>query len=350
MECNAGTLRDAVERISAVASGHAAPQMALRPGDTDGLLPLVEAVNRLIANFTVLREFSIALANGRLDFDVPPRMHLLDPLKSLQSSLRHLTWQAQEIAGGDYDQRVDFLGDFSSAFNRMVQALREKEQAERDMQHQLENMVAERTSALVASQRKVRSGLINSVGAIAAVVEMRDPYTAGHQHRVAQLAVAIAREMGLPEDRIEGLHLAGLVHDVGKAKIPVDILCKPCRFLGVEIAFIHEHPRAGYDILKVMEFPWPVADIVLQHHERIDGTGYPGRLKGSDVLLEARILAVADVMEAMTSHRPYRPSLGVEAALAEISEKRGLAFDGEVVDACIRLIKGQNFDLAGLPE
>jgi HD-GYP domain-containing protein (c-di-GMP phosphodiesterase class II) len=177
------------------------------------------------------------------------------------------------------------------------------------------------------------------------VVEMRDPYTAGHQKRVAGLARAIGEELGLPADRRDGLHTAGLIHDLGKISVPAEILSKPSKLTAIEFSMIKVHPQAGFDILKSIEFPWPVARMVLEHHERLDGTGYPGGLRGEDILLESRILAVADVVEAISSHRPYRPALGIEAALDEIEVRRGIFYDAAVVDACRRLFREKGFRL-----
>lgn len=211
------------------------------------------------------------------------------------------------------------------------------------LRHHLEDLVLERTAELRESQNNLKSSLLDSIAALAATVEMRDPYTAGHQHRVAQLAVAIAHELQLPEDQVEGVHLAGVVHDVGKIRVPAEILSKPRRLMEMEFAIIKEHPQDGYEILKSIDFPWPIAQIVRQHHERLDGSGYPQALKGDQILLEARILAVADVVEAMSSHRPYRAALGVEAALKEIELGRGSVYDATVVDACLRLFAEKRF-------
>jgi len=189
----------------------------------------------------------------------------------------------------------------------------------------------------------LRNSLLQSVEAIAATVEMRDPYTSGHQKRVAYLAVAIAREMGISEDNVQGLYLAGIVHDVGKIAVPAEILSKPAKLSKVEYTLIQQHVEAGYEILKGIRFPWPIADIVRQHHERLDGTGYPQGLKDGAILPEARILAVADVVESMASHRPYRPARGMDAALAEIEQGRGIKFDSAVVDACLRLCRDGKF-------
>ncbi len=191
--------------------------------------------------------------------------------------------------------------------------------------------------------RKVMGGFIE---AIAQTVETRDPYTAGHQRRVADLACAIATEMKLSRDMIEGIRTAGIVHDLGKISVPAEILNKPGRLKEIEFNLIKSHPNVAYDILKTIDFPWPIALIVLQHHERLDGSGYPAGLHAKDIMMEAKVLCVADVVEAMASHRPYRPALGIEHALEEIIKNRGLLYDSEVVDNCLRLfrIKGYRFN------
>jgi putative nucleotidyltransferase with HDIG domain len=181
------------------------------------------------------------------------------------------------------------------------------------------------------------------IQAMALTVERRDPYTAGHQRRVADLARGVAAEMGLPTHQIDGIRMAGLIHDLGKICVPAEILSKPGRLTEIEHTLIKDHPQVGFEILKEIEFPWPVAQIVLQHHERIDGSGYPSGLTANDIILEAKTLAVADVVEAMASHRPYRPTLGREMALKEISKNRGVLYDPDVVDACLRLLKEKGF-------
>jgi len=186
-----------------------------------------------------------------------------------------------------------------------------------------------------AAGDQVREALQEIIQTISLVIETRDPYTGGHQRGVADLAQAIARRMGLTEERSEGIRLAALVHDLGKISTPAEILAKPTRLTEVEMSLIRLHPRAGYEILKKVEFPWPIAQIVLQHHERNNGSGYPQGLLAPDILLEAKILAVADVMEAMGSHRPYRPALGIKKALTEIRRNRGILYDPMVVDACL---------------
>ncbi|GEM_PF-505717 len=193
----------------------------------------------------------------------------------------------------------------------------------------------------------LRHNLEDSLRAIATVVEMRDPYTAGHERRVGELAVAIAQEMGLDEDKIHGIRLAASVHDLGKINVPAEILSKPGRLSDIEFMLIKTHAQAGYDILKDVEFPWPIADIVWQHHERLDGTGYPQGIKGGQILIESRIMAVADVTEAMASHRPYRAGLGIDVALKEIERGKGRAYDPEVADACLKLFREGGFAFQG---
>jgi response regulator RpfG family c-di-GMP phosphodiesterase len=210
----------------------------------------------------------------------------------------------------------------------------------------LEVLVAERSGELIESEKKLKSNLLDSISAIASIVEMRDPYTAGHQRRVADIAVAIGKELQLSENLVEGIHLAGIVHDVGKIKVPAEILSKPGRLTANEFNLIKEHSQTGYDILKSIDYPWTIAEIILQHHERLDGSGYPRGLKNEEILLEAQIIAVADVVESMMSHRPYRAALGIDVALEEILHNRSSCFNADVVDACIRLFREQSFSLS----
>jgi putative nucleotidyltransferase with HDIG domain len=182
-----------------------------------------------------------------------------------------------------------------------------------------------------------------TVQAISLMGEMRDPYTAGHQRRVADLAVAIGKEMGLSADVIQGLHIAGLLHDVGKIAVPAEILSKPGKISDYEFAIIKSHPGIGKQILQGVQFPWPVAQAVVQHHERLDGRGYPDGLKGDAIIREARILAVSDVVEAMSSHRPYRAALGIDKALEEILRGKGVGYDAEVANACAALFREKRF-------
>ena len=192
--------------------------------------------------------------------------------------------------------------------------------------------------------KKLQRTMEATINTISKIIEARDPYTAGHQNTVSQFAVAIAKEMKLPEDKIEGMRIAALVHDIGKINIPAEILSKPSKLNEMEFNLIKNHPKTGYNILKTIDFPWPVARIVLQHHERLDGSGYPQGLKGDKTLLEAKIIGTADVVEAMASHRPYRPALGIDKALKEISQNKGILYDPEVADACLKLFKEKDFE------
>ena len=194
---------------------------------------------------------------------------------------------------------------------------------------------------------KLQRALSDAVEAMARAMAKRDPYTAGHQDRVAELSAALARELGLDTEQARGLHMGAGIHDVGKIYVPSEILNRPGRLSAAEMAIIHAHCEVGHDIVKHIEFPWPVADIILQHHERLDGSGYPQGLKGQEICLEARILAVADTVEAMSSYRPYRPSLGIDAALAEIERNRGRLYDSDVVGACLNLFRHKGFELPG---
>jgi response regulator RpfG family c-di-GMP phosphodiesterase len=213
------------------------------------------------------------------------------------------------------------------------------------LRHHLSEMVDAQTAQLVESEKKLKKNLLDSVAVLAAIVEMRDPYTAGHQRRVSEVAVAIANIMQLNQTQIEGIHLAGIVHDIGKIQVPAEILVKPGALSDLEYMLIKAHSQNGFDLLKTVDYPWPIAQIVLQHHERMDGSGYPQGLKGDEILLEARIISVADVVESMTSHRPYRPSLGIDAALEEIEHNRGIKYDSLVVDACVKLFREQGYKL-----
>lgn len=205
-------------------------------------------------------------------------------------------------------------------------------------------IVALRTAASkIQYEINLRNSLEQTIQVIADTGEERDSYTAGHQRRVAALCTKIATELGLSPDRIHGLHLAASIHDLGKIGIPAEILAKPRRLSEMEFGLIKEHPAIAFNILKVVNFPWPIAKIIVQHHERIDGSGYPMGLKEDDLLLESRILAVADVVEAMASHRPYRPAVGIDAALKEITAQRDITLDAQVVDACLHVFNEQNY-------
>ncbi|MCX5837733.1 MAG: HD-GYP domain-containing protein [Deltaproteobacteria bacterium] len=213
---------------------------------------------------------------------------------------------------------------------------------------ELEHSEAERKQVegqLRESLEQLRRAVETTIQVLVMAVEMKDPYTAGHQRRMTNLARMMATEMGLPPEKIEGIRMAGVIHDIGKITLPTEILSKPTNLYAIELSLIREHVRLGYDILKDLKSPWPLAEIVHQHHERMDGSGYPRGLKGGEILIEARILAVADVVEAMASHRPYRPALGLSAALEEIEKNRGLLYDSHAVDTCLRGFREKGYQI-----
>ncbi|MBU4355688.1 MAG: PAS domain S-box protein [Proteobacteria bacterium] len=240
---------------------------------------------------------------------------------------------AQDPAAFDPEE-VRLLEELAGGVSFGIWSLRtdgERQRAEAEVQHSLE---------------KLKKALDGTVLAVANTVEMRDPYTAGHQRQVAQLATAIAQEMGFSEERVEGMRVLGCLHDIGKIAIPAEILSKPGRLSYMEFSLIKDHPRVGYEIIKDIDFPFPLAEGILQHHERLNGSGYPQGISGPDIILEARILGVADVVEAIASHRPYRRSLGIDQALEEISRKRGILYDPEVVDICLKLFHEKGFSFS----
>jgi putative nucleotidyltransferase with HDIG domain len=214
----------------------------------------------------------------------------------------------------------------------LEQEIIERKRVEEQLHHTLDNL---------------RRAISATIKVMVSAVEIRDPYTAGHQIRSANIALAIATEMGLPQEKIDGIRIAGSIHDIGKLSIPAEILSKPAKLTNNEFSLIKEHSRSGYEILKEVESPWPLAEIVYQHHERMDGSGYPRNMKGDDILIEARILAVSDVVEAMASHRPYRPALGIDAALEEIEKNRGILYDNTAVNACLKLFREKAYHIEG---
>ena len=274
----------------------------------------------------------------------------------------------QAMKAGALDYLVkDPEGNYLTTLPVTVESVISRRLAEEELERyreRLEELVEERTAEVTRSNEqllaeiaerkraeeelqqsyvKLQRALEGTISVLVSAIEIRDPYTAGHQRRVTRLACAIANELGLPQEQIEGLRLAGLIHDLGKITIPTEILSKPIQLNDFEWGMIKAHSQAGYDILKTVEFPWPVAEIVLQHHERVDGSGYPAGLSDDEIMLEARILAVADVVEAMASHRPYRPARGIDEALEEISQNRGGLYDPEVVDVCLKLFTEKGF-------
>ncbi len=206
-----------------------------------------------------------------------------------------------------------------------------------------------REETLVNSAEKLKTAMMETINIVSTIVEQRDPSTAGHQQRVAELAAAIAKELNFPPQKIEGIRVAGLMHDVGKVSIPAEILTKPCKLSPIEMGLVKVHASAGFDILKNIEFPWPISKAIQQHHERMNGSGYPSGLSREEIISEARILAVADVVEAMLSHRPYRPGLGIDKTMNEIEANKGILYDEQVVDACVSLFRNKNFKFRSDP-
>lgn len=315
--------------------------------------------------------------------------------------LVQLTRTAERLAGGDFKQRArvfsrDEAGLLARTFNGMLDGLEksfrdletrnrlleeealkraaevdkdavERVRIERELRLariEIDNLVDKRTEELARANDELHGKVLETrrsedylqstldrlerslegtFRAMAMTLELRDPYMAGHQNRVSGLAVAVAQEMNLPWEKIEGLRFAGIIHDIGKISAPAEIMTKPCRLSKSEFQLVKDHPRVGYEMIKDIAFPWPVAHIILQHHERLDGSGYPEGLVGDAILQEARILAVADVVEAVCSLRPYRPALGIEKALEEIRKGRGIRYDTRVVDACVKLFREGRF-------
>ena len=308
-----------------------------------------EAVKALSASEKNFRNMINGNADGIIIIDESQTVRFVNPaaeeiLGRTSEELIGAPFGFPMVAGGSTELDI-FRRDRSSVMAeiRMVRILWEKKNAYlaslRDITEH--KKVQKRLSE---SLEDVRKTLRETIRAVARTVEMRDPYTAGHQQRVADLSRAIAEEMGLTSDETEGIYLGALIHDTGKICVPAEILAMPRNLTDNEMEMIRCHPENGYQILKEIDFPWPVARIVLEHHERMDGSGYPKGLCGEEISLEARIVCVADVVEAMASNRPYRPGLGMEKALAEITESKGTNYDPEVVDACLRLFKEREFN------
>jgi HD-GYP domain-containing protein (c-di-GMP phosphodiesterase class II) len=244
-------------------------------------------------------------------------------------------WQAEQQVTALNSNLERLVSQRTRELQRSNEQLRREVDHRRKVQQQLQQ-----------SLQRLKNIIGGTVMAIAMTVEKRDPYTSGHQYRVAELSKAIGTELGLPQDQLEGLYIASAIHDIGKISLPAEILSKPSQLSPIEMSLVQVHAQAGYDILKSVEFPWPVADIVLQHHERLNGTGYPLGLSGEAILPEARIVGVADVVETMSSHRPYRPSMGLDKALEEITAQRGILYDPAAVDACLALIQQKRFEFS----
>ncbi len=230
------------------------------------------------------------------------------------------------------------LGCVSRAlsYKELVDSKKELEKENKNYRYHLEDLVRERTESL---QKTMQS----TIEVVSSILELRDPYTAGHQIRVGNLAVKIGKKIGMPDKNLTGLYVSGYLHDLGKISVPSEILTKPSKLNPVEFEIIKSHVEYGYSVLRKLDLPWPVASIVKQHHERLDGSGYPDGLSEDEILDEAKVLAVADVVEAMTSHRPYRPGLGLEMACEEIKSNKGVKFDEKIVDAALELFNKDNY-------
>ncbi len=331
-----------------------------------------ESALRLMQAMLLPRGYSIALAHDGKEAlekvgDISPDLILLDvmiPYLDGFEVVRQLK-EAEEThnipivivsALQDVDSRVkaleagadDFLSkpvDSTELRARVNSLLKVKVYNDHMLTYQkeLKTEVAKKTKELQIALKKLQENLEAAVEAMATIAEMRDPDTAGHQKRVTQLACALGEEMGLSQEKLAALRIGGTIHDIGEMYVSAEILTEPGKLADIEFMMIKTHPQVGYDIVKKIEFPPEVAAMVLQHHERLDGSGYPKGLRGNDILLEAKILAVSDVVEAMSSHRPYRPALGIDKALEDISQKRGVLYDSEVVDACLKVITEKGF-------
>ena len=301
------------------------------------------AYHSLDANGLVIRMNGTGLTwLGYARDEVVDRMHITDVMTAESRALFRRTFPSFKERGHVSGLEFTFIRKDGTSFPGLVNAT-----AINDPQggyvRSLSTVVdiSEQVAAREEVRRtaeQLRRTVEGTILAMSNVVEARDPYTAGHERRVSELAVAIGREMGMADDDLEGLRLGALIHDIGKVAVPAEILAKPGRLSDVEFTLVEQHSPRGFDILQSIEFAWPIADMVLQHHERLDGSGYPQGLSGDQILPQARILAVADVVEAMSSHRPYRPALGMEAALAEVRAHAGVKYDAAVTDACTAVV------------
>ena len=277
-----------------------------------------------------LKQMKIQEINTLSPEEVKKEMEKARTKKKIHFEFRHRRVDSSVRDVDVFSSKVEVKG--KDLLHFIVHDITDRKHSEKQLQDTMESL---------------RKAVGTTIQVLTFTVETRDPYTAGHQVRSADLARAIATEMGLPQEKIDAIRIAGSIHDIGKLSIPAEILSKPTKLSEIEFSLIKEHARKGFEMLKDVESPWPLAEIVYQHHERMDGSGYPKNLKGEDICIEARILAVADVVEAMASHRPYRPGLGIDAALNEIEKNKGIFYDNAVADACLRLFREKGFQLAG---
>ena len=326
-------------------------------------------------------EQNLPFALAFLDFNMPPgpdgqwtaeQIHRLDPSINIVVVTGYRTTLSGKVVNrASISDKLLYLQKpfHPQEIIQFATALSAKWKAERQLlalHSDLEALVEKRTAELLQSNKLLKIEIDNgkrmqlelqhsfenlkkvmdsTVQAITLTIEKRDPYTSGHQQRVADLSRVIAREIGLSENEIEGIYIAAAIHDIGKISLPAEILSKPVPLSDIEISLIQAHSQTGYDILKGIKFPWPIAEIVLQHHERLDGSGYPRGLAGDDILMAARIIGVADVVETMASHRPYRPSMGIDKALEEVTQNKGVLYESLVVDACLKIFNTEGFQL-----
>lgn len=306
-------------------------------GETEGTIEYqIKGKRRKVAAFTSMSFENtswVIVMNAPLDDVTAFEWKNLKNTLFLLGAVLFLLGLAFYLAYQNYRQKV--------AGEMELKSLHENQALTEELRETHEQMETDRLQHL----DRLRKALEGTVQAISRAVEAKDPYTSGHQRRTADLARAIAAEMGFSVDRMDFVRIAGTIHDIGKISVPAEILSKPTKLTDIEFSLIKAHAQAGYDILKDIDFPWPVADVILQHHERVDGSGYPQGIKGDDLLLESRILAVADVVESMVSHRPYRPALGIDAALEEITKNRSTLYDPAVVDICLKLFHEKNYKM-----
>lgn len=319
------------------------PTKVLMVEDNPGDARLVQVLLAEVGGFEVtwkqdMREAAQWLADNSadavlLDLSLPDSqgMATIDAMRHVAPDL------AIVVCTGLNDQAVGVAAVKRGCQDYLVKGQGDGQLIGRTLTYAVERKSIERERQQAAERMK--RVLLQTVKAVSLTLEMRDPYTAGHQRRVAQLATAIGERLGFDPDRLEGLHTGALIHDLGKINVPSDFLSRPGKLSDAAFGVIKSHPDVGAEIVEGIDFPWPVAQMIRQHHERLDGSGYPDGLAGDDIILEARILAVADVVEAISSHRPYRPSLGLDAALTEIRDKSGTHYDPTVVEACLQVIK-----------
>ena len=356
----------------------------LKPGNSLPELPPFEVTcctqgDEAVDSIRHSLEENISYAVVFLDLNMPPgpdgqwaaeEIHKLDPAINIVMVTGYRSTNVGNVVHRpDFSKNLLYLQKpfHPAEIIQFAIALSTKWQTEKQLlalHSNLENLVETRTAELVKSNKLLKSEIENrkrmqlelqqsfenlkkvmdaTIQAIGKTVEKRDPYTSGHQQRVASLTRCIAEKIGFADHQIEGVCMAAAIHDIGKISLPAEILSKPVQLSEIEVKLIQAHSQAGYDILEGIEFPWPIAEIVLQHHERMDGSGYPKGLAGDDILIEARILGVADVVETMASHRPYRPSMGIDKALEEMTQNRGILYDPKVVDACLKIFYENGF-------